>query len=89
MEKEVLAGARIKKICKILGPGLVTGASDDDPSDIATTLKFNKEFLSTIVAILGTTTSPYLFSGRRRQWRRKMLLIHSARLLSINVFYPI
>jgi NRAMP (natural resistance-associated macrophage protein)-like metal ion transporter len=28
--------ARIKKTWRILGPGLVTGASDDDPSGIAT-----------------------------------------------------
>jgi NRAMP (natural resistance-associated macrophage protein)-like metal ion transporter len=28
--------ARIKKTFKILGPGLITGASDDDPSGIAT-----------------------------------------------------
>lgn len=27
---------RIKRIWKIIGPGLVTGASDDDPSGIAT-----------------------------------------------------
>ena len=28
--------ARIKKYWHILGPGLITGASDDDPSGIAT-----------------------------------------------------
>src|SRR5690349_8784157 len=28
--------AKIKKAAKILGPGLITGASDDDPSGIAT-----------------------------------------------------
>ena len=28
--------ARIKKVWRILGPGLITGASDDDPSGIAT-----------------------------------------------------
>src|SRR5450631_4482177 len=27
---------RLKKFLKILGPGLITGASDDDPSGIAT-----------------------------------------------------
>lgn len=27
---------RLKKIWKIVGPGLITGASDDDPSGIAT-----------------------------------------------------
>ncbi len=29
-------GARIRRILKVLGPGLITGASDDDPSGIAT-----------------------------------------------------
>jgi Mn2+/Fe2+ NRAMP family transporter len=28
--------SKFKKLFKILGPGLVTGASDDDPSGIAT-----------------------------------------------------
>lgn len=28
--------AKIKKVLKVLGPGLITGASDDDPSGIAT-----------------------------------------------------
>ncbi|CAN5265004.1 hypothetical protein BH10PSE19_BH10PSE19_13170 [soil metagenome] len=64
---------------KTLGPGLITGASDDDPSGIVTysqagaqfglatlwtaliTFPFNTEFLSILVALLGTTISPYLF----------------------------
>ena len=28
--------SKIKKFFRILGPGLITGASDDDPSGIAT-----------------------------------------------------
>ena len=32
MKKE----GKLKKFLKILGPGLITGASDDDPSGIAT-----------------------------------------------------
>jgi len=31
-----MAGTKIRKLLKILGPGLITGASDDDPSGIAT-----------------------------------------------------
>jgi Mn2+/Fe2+ NRAMP family transporter len=31
-----ILSARIKKYWRILGPGLITGASDDDPSGIAT-----------------------------------------------------
>jgi len=27
---------RLKKLSKIFGPGIITGASDDDPSGIAT-----------------------------------------------------
>jgi Mn2+/Fe2+ NRAMP family transporter len=28
--------SKVKRFLKILGPGLITGASDDDPSGIAT-----------------------------------------------------
>src|SRR5450755_3584421 len=31
-----MISVKIKKFIKILGPGLITGASDDDPSGIAT-----------------------------------------------------
>ena len=36
MKKSTKFLVKIKKVFKILGPGLVTGASDDDPSGIAT-----------------------------------------------------
>ena len=36
MNKSKVLSARIKKYLNILGPGLITGASDDDPSGIAT-----------------------------------------------------
>ncbi len=36
MNKSKILSARIKKYWRILGPGLITGASDDDPSGIAT-----------------------------------------------------
>src|SRR5450759_4276743 len=36
MNKSTKFSAKIKKVFKILGPGLITGASDDDPSGIAT-----------------------------------------------------
>ena len=36
MNKSTVLSARIKKYLNILGPGLITGASDDDPSGIAT-----------------------------------------------------
>src|ERR1051325_6415669 len=40
---------RIKKIAKVLGPGLITGASDDDPSGIATYSQAGAKFgLSTL-----------------------------------------
>ena len=35
---------KIKKAFKILGPGLVTGASDDDPSGIATYSQAGAQF---------------------------------------------
>jgi Mn2+/Fe2+ NRAMP family transporter len=76
--------SRIASAAKLLGPGLTTGASDDDPSGIATYSQAGAEFgysmlwtmrlsyplmevaleqhyLTAIVAILGTTISPYLF----------------------------
>ncbi|AEV98208.1 iron transporter [Niastella koreensis] len=36
--------ARTKKILKVLGPGLITGASDDDPSGIATYSQAGAQF---------------------------------------------
>src|SRR3978361_635199 len=36
MSDTISFSARIKKFFKTLGPGLITGASDDDPSGIAT-----------------------------------------------------
>ncbi|HEX6915277.1 MAG TPA: Nramp family divalent metal transporter [Chitinophagaceae bacterium] len=36
--------SRLKKIFKVLGPGLVTGASDDDPSGIATYSQAGAQF---------------------------------------------
>src|SRR5439155_456091 len=92
----------VKRFFKLLGPGLITGASDDDPSGIGTyavagaafgfatlwtalftfvgaaffarpdwlavikatfipRLSFDAAFLATLVAIFGTTISPYLF----------------------------
>src|SRR6187399_2696101 len=36
MGKEKKKGSKIIRFFKILGPGLVTGSSDDDPSGIAT-----------------------------------------------------
>jgi Mn2+/Fe2+ NRAMP family transporter len=35
-KRSPILSARIKKYWRILGPGLITGASDDDPSGIAT-----------------------------------------------------
>jgi len=55
MEKKILVGARIKKFFQILGPGLVTGASDDDPSGIATYSQAGAQFgLSTLWTALIT-----------------------------------
>ncbi|MFA6463739.1 MAG: divalent metal cation transporter [Candidatus Paceibacterota bacterium] len=52
---------RIKKMTKILGPGLVTGAADDDPSGIATYSQTGAQFgygqLWTVVFMLPLMTS--------------------------------
>jgi Mn2+/Fe2+ NRAMP family transporter len=34
--KEINISSKLKRFWKLLGPGLITGASDDDPSGIAT-----------------------------------------------------
>lgn len=44
MTKTTLYSAKIKKFLSILGPGLVTGASDDDPSGIATYSQAGAQF---------------------------------------------
>ena len=42
-EKAITAGGRVP-LAKILGPGLITGASDDDPSGIATYSQAGAQF---------------------------------------------
>lgn len=44
MDKEESARSSIKKIASMLGPGLITGASDDDPSGIATYSQAGAQF---------------------------------------------
>jgi NRAMP (natural resistance-associated macrophage protein)-like metal ion transporter len=44
MKKSVKLPAKIKKFWRTLGPGLVTGASDDDPSGIATYSQAGAQF---------------------------------------------
>ena len=44
MNKSKILSSRIKKYWDILGPGLITGASDDDPSGIATHSKAGAAF---------------------------------------------
>jgi Mn2+/Fe2+ NRAMP family transporter len=48
-------GQRLSRILKILGPGLVTGAADDDPSGIATYSQAGAQFgFSTLWTMLLT-----------------------------------
>ncbi len=55
MSKSIKYSARIKQFLSILGPGLVTGASDDDPSGIATYSQAGAQFgLSTLWTALLT-----------------------------------
>ena len=55
MTKSLKYSARIKKILSIMGPGLITGASDDDPSGIATYSQAGAQFgLSTLWTALLT-----------------------------------
>lgn len=55
MSKSRKYSARIKKFLTILGPGIITGASDDDPSGIATYSQAGAQFgLSTLWTALLT-----------------------------------
>lgn len=55
MVKSIKYSARIKKFLSILGPGLITGASDDDPSGIATYSQAGAQYgLSTLWTALLT-----------------------------------
>src|SRR5450759_3593851 len=81
----------VRRFLRALGPGVVTGAADDDPSGIATysiagaqlgtgllwtawltwplmaAVQMGKEAWAMLVAILGTTISPYLFFWQASQ----------------------
>lgn len=55
MNKSTNFWTRAKKFFKVLGPGLITGASDDDPSGIATYSQAGAQFgLSTLWTALIT-----------------------------------
>mgnify|MGYP001798510737 CR=1 FL=1 len=55
MNKSTIFSVKIKRFFKTLGPGLVTGASDDDPSGIATYSQAGAQFgLSTLWTALLT-----------------------------------
>lgn len=54
-EKKKTKQSKVKRFLRILGPGLITGASDDDPSGIATYSQAGAQFgLSTLWAALIT-----------------------------------
>lgn len=44
MKKSKETAAKIKSFWRILGPGLITGAADDDPSGIATYSQTGAQF---------------------------------------------
>src|SRR6476659_8881934 len=44
MKRAKVVVTKVKKILKVLGPGLITGASDDDPSGIATYSQAGAQF---------------------------------------------
>lgn len=59
---------KIKKFCKIMGPGVITGAADDDPSGIATYTqagaKFGYHQLWTVILMLPIITATQEASAR-------------------------
>src|ERR1700733_4227564 len=44
MQNKEVKESKLKRFWKILGPGLITGASDDDPSGIATYSQAGAQF---------------------------------------------
>jgi len=62
---------RIRKACRILGPGFFTGASDDDPSGIATYsqagVDFGMLFSNVIMFFIMLTTGALLYKAGIRQ----------------------
>ena len=99
------ASKKIKKFSKILGPGLITGASDDDPSGIATysiagsragysvlwTALFTFPMMAAIqemCARIGLVTCHGLAGILRRHYPRTLLYLTAAMMLgacSLNI----
>jgi NRAMP (natural resistance-associated macrophage protein)-like metal ion transporter len=77
---------RIKKIFKVLGPGLITGASDDDPSGIATYSQAGAKFgLSTLWTSL--ITFP-LMAGIQEMCARIGLVTSVGLTTTLKKHYP-
>lgn len=53
---------KLKKILKILGPGFISGASDDDPSGIATYSQTGAQFGYGLLWTVLMTSAGQLFS---------------------------
>lgn len=78
--------ARIKKIAKVLGPGLITGASDDDPSGITTYSQAGAKFgLSTLWTSL--ITFP-LMAGIQEMCARIGLVTSAGLTTTLKKHYP-
>src|ERR1044072_3584593 len=78
--------SRIKKIFKVLGPGLITGASDDDPSGIATYSQAGAKFgLSTLWTSL--ITFP-LMAGIQEMCARIGLVTSVGLTTTLKKHYP-
>jgi len=64
--------AKLSRFLKIFGPGVITGAADDDPSGIATYTQTGAKFgygqLWTVIVMLPAHDS--YSGGLRTDWRR-------------------
>src|SRR6187549_411575 len=78
--------SKIKKFFKILGPGLITGASDDDPSGIATYSQAGAKFgLTTLWTAL--ITFP-LVAAIQEMCARVGLITTAGLTTTIKKYYP-
>lgn len=78
--------SKIKKILKVIGPGLITGASDDDPSGIATYSQAGARFG---FATLWTSLLTFLMMAAIQEMCARIGLITSQGLtVTLKKYYP-
>src|SRR3982750_3891938 len=86
MDKKKPRPSRLKRFLSILGPGLITGASDDDPSGIATYSQAGAQFG---ITTLWTSLITYPLMAAIQEMCARIGIVTSAGLTStIRRNYP-